>query len=110
MDASLDLVDRYGLPLVILCLIALGLWRVWKFVRPLVQEALEEHIKLIKELRDGTRVNTLSLKKQSDAMSAHAEALTLNTVFPRKIYDSMLVQKGVGGLDRNLAQGEASRS
>jgi hypothetical protein len=47
MDASLDLVDRYGLPLVILCLLAFAIWRVWKFVRPLVRETLEEHVKLI---------------------------------------------------------------
>ncbi len=33
MDASLDLVDRYGLPLVILCLLAFAVWRVWKFFR-----------------------------------------------------------------------------
>lgn len=89
MDASLDLVDRYGLPLVILCLLVVGVWRVWKFVRPFAQEALEEHVKLIKDLRAGTRANVASLRKQSSAMSAHAEALALNAAFLRKIYDSM---------------------
>lgn len=92
MDASLDIVDRYGLPLVILSLIAIGVWRAWRFVQPYIRDTLDEHIQLIKELRDGSRVNTLSLKKQSDAMSAHAEALTLNTAFLRKIYDSILTK------------------
>lgn len=65
MDANLDLVDRYGLPLVILCLAALGIWRVWRFVRPLVRESLEEHVLLIKELRAGTRANTGALRRRS---------------------------------------------
>jgi uncharacterized membrane protein YccC len=92
MDASLDLVDRYGLPLVILCLLAFAVWRDWKFVRPLVRETLEEHVKLIKDLRTSTRANVVSLRKQSAATSAHAEALALNTAFLRKIYDNMFAR------------------
>jgi len=57
MDASLDLVDRDGLPLVILSLLVLAAWRVRKFVRPLVRETLEEHVKLIKDRRTSTRAN-----------------------------------------------------
>ena len=70
MDARLDLVDRYGLPLVILCLIAVGVWRAWRFIQPFIRDTLDEHIQLIKELREGTRVNSLSLQKQSEAMGA----------------------------------------
>jgi hypothetical protein len=62
MDASLDLVDRYGLPLVILCVLVLAAWRVWKVVQPLVGKTLEEHVNLIEDLRISTRDNTVSLR------------------------------------------------
>lgn len=93
MESNLDLVDRYGLPLVILGLIAMGIWRVWRFVRPLLRETLQEHILLIKGLRDGTAANTALLQRQSQALSAHAEALTLNVEFLRKICDRLFTKR-----------------
>ena len=90
VDTNLDLVDRYGLPLVILALIVLGVWRGWRFLRPFIRETLEEHIQLIKGLQKATSANTVSLEHQANAMRAHAEALALNTAFLRKIYDSVL--------------------
>lgn len=80
--------ERNGLPLVMLYLLAFAR-RGWRLVRPLVRETLEEHVKLIKDLRTSTRANVVSLRKQSAAMSAHAKALALNTAFLRKIYDNM---------------------
>jgi len=96
MNESLDLIDRYGLPLVILALPVLAVWRAWRFLRPFLQEILEEHVQLIKVLREETKANTISLERQADATRAHAEALALNTAFLRKIYDSVL-PKSTGG-------------
>ena len=73
MDNVLQLVDALGLPVTILAVMALALYRLAKWLAPKFEVLFQAHIELVTDLQDQSRMQTdMSRKTLSLVSETHA--------------------------------------